>query len=71
MELSVQIRLSGVAAPLAKAATPLRVCMAGLRGAHWPILRNFEDDRILGYTRNSPVKLYVYALELILRRTIY
>jgi hypothetical protein len=45
--------------------------MTGLRDAHWPILRDFEDDRISRYTGNSLVKLYVYAVELILRPTIY
>ena len=24
--------------------------MAGLRGVHWPILHDFEDDRISRYT---------------------
>jgi hypothetical protein len=27
--------------------------MAGLLGAHWPILHDFEDDRILRYIGNE------------------
>jgi hypothetical protein len=46
--------------------------MAGLRGVHWPILHDFEDDRISRYTAT---KLACSALcprrALILRRTTF